>query len=188
MSVLSAAWSPDGRRIVSASSDGTARVWDVTRTEALRQDRAVVLTTALTRGLGLRTESEASDLLLQEAPEDLYDAAFARLTPEQQAQVPDVAAALRAPLHPNCYLSPTQFAEKFGLPLPEKASENASGDAGADAPAASAAIEPPGEAAPVAAAPSVDELLTAAPQDAPSPPPVEGSKVRSRIWLPWRKR
>jgi hypothetical protein len=30
----------------------------------------------------------------------------------------ETIAALHAPLHPNCYLSPTQFAEKFGQPLP----------------------------------------------------------------------
>ena len=65
----------------------------------------------------------AKDLLLQDAPEDLYAAFLEKLGPERAAQVPGVAAALRAPLHPNCYLSPTQFAEKFGLPKPEAARE-----------------------------------------------------------------
>lgn len=55
--------------------------------------------------------------LLQGAPKDLYATLLEQIGPERAAQVP--AAALREPLHPNCCLSPTQFAEKFGLPEPE---------------------------------------------------------------------
>jgi hypothetical protein len=31
-------------------------------------------------------------------------------------EIATIVAALGAPLHPNCYLSPTQFAQKFGTP------------------------------------------------------------------------
>jgi dipeptidyl aminopeptidase/acylaminoacyl peptidase len=110
--VVSAAWSPDGQRIVTAS-ENSARVWDVSRTEAITREHAVVLTAALARGLGVRSSKEAADLLMRDAPEDLYAAALARLSKEQKRLVPEVAAALRAPLHPNCYLSATQRAEKI---------------------------------------------------------------------------
>ena len=112
----SAAFSPDGRRIVTSSGDKTARVWDVSRTEAIVRDRAIVLTAALACGVGWRTESERDDLLMQGAEDDLYAEAVRQLgrIPEDP-EITELAAALRAPLHPNCYLSPAQFAEKFGI-------------------------------------------------------------------------
>jgi dipeptidyl aminopeptidase/acylaminoacyl peptidase len=108
--VNSAVWSPDGRCIVTTSADATARVWDVSRTQTLAAHApAVVLTAALTSGRGLRTELEAADLLMQDAAEDLHLAALSLLSGDQKALVSEVAAALWAPLHPNCYLSQTQL-------------------------------------------------------------------------------
>ena len=113
--VLSASFSPDGRRIVTASSDNTARVWDASRTEAIAQEHAIVLTAALARGIGYRTDAERTDLLMQDASEDLFAEALKQLgVKSADPELADVVAALRAPLHPNCYLSPTEFAEKFG--------------------------------------------------------------------------
>jgi hypothetical protein len=112
-SVGSASFSPDGRRIVTGSNDTTARVWDVARTVAIVQDRAVVMTAALARGVGWRTDVEAGDLLMQDAPDDMFADALSHLGGRTNA-VSEVTAMLRAPLHPNCYLSPSQFAEKFG--------------------------------------------------------------------------
>jgi WD40 repeat protein len=60
--VIGAAWSPDCRRILTASRDNTARTWDVARTAAMVGDRAVVLTAALAGGLGWRTDAEAAGL------------------------------------------------------------------------------------------------------------------------------
>ena len=112
------AFSPDGRRIVTASSDNTARVWDVSRTAAIARDHAIVLTAALARGIGYRTKAESTDLLMQDAPENLFAAALKQLEQRGVAaddpELAEVIAGLHAPLHPNCYLSPTQFAEKFG--------------------------------------------------------------------------
>jgi hypothetical protein len=105
-------FSSDGRRIVTGSSDRTARVWDVARTEAIVRERAIVMTAALACGLGYRTDGEAADLLMQDAPEDMFAAAMERLG--DRSIVNDVVGALRAPLHPRCYLSPTQLAERRG--------------------------------------------------------------------------
>lgn len=116
-SVRSARYSsPDGQRIVTVSDDKTARVWDVSRSAVLLRNRSLVIAAALAHGIGLRTDVEASDLLLQDAPGDgdLFAAAL-----EQTGRKPDdveiaeVDALLSAPSHPNCYLSPTQLAERY---------------------------------------------------------------------------
>ncbi len=122
--VSSASFGPDGRRIVTAAGN-TARVWDVVRTEAIARERAIVITAAFARGIGWRTNVEAADLLMQGAPQDLYAAARRELLDPAKYSTEEIAVreraleetigALHAPLHPNCYLSPTQFAEKFGL-------------------------------------------------------------------------
>jgi len=41
-----------------------------------------------------------------------------KIRPGARARVVACAAALARPLHPNCYLSPTQFSKKFGLDPP----------------------------------------------------------------------
>ena len=51
-SVWSAAFSPDGRRVVTASSDNTARLWDVSRSEVARRGGALMLVAALAQGIG----------------------------------------------------------------------------------------------------------------------------------------
>ncbi len=69
---------------MTASADGTARLWDVSRTKAIVRERAVVLTAVLARGIGWRSASEAADFLMQDAPDDLYEAARARLLDPQK--------------------------------------------------------------------------------------------------------
>ena len=156
--VNSASFSADGHRIVTASSDKTARIWDaatgkqiaplegwdVSRSESLISTRAILLTAALAHGIGWRTDAEASDLLMQDAEPDLYAEAL-----KQRGRTPDdpeiaaVAASLHARLHPNCYLSPTQLAEKYRVEpagkteAPITGSEAADPDAASDPPAPS---------------------------------------------------
>ena len=78
--VCDASFSPDGRRIVTASVDKTARIWDVSRAEVIVRERAIVLTAALARGIGWRTDAERTDLLMQDAPEDLHAEAKRQLS------------------------------------------------------------------------------------------------------------
>ena len=112
--VWRASFSPDGRRLVTASDDGTARVWDVSRTDAIARDHGIALTAALGRGIGWPTDTERGDLLMQEAPDDMLANALTSLGDRAQV-VAETAAVLHAPLHPNCYLSPSEFAERFGV-------------------------------------------------------------------------
>jgi len=48
---------------VTASIDGTARIWDVSRSVAMAGQFGVVLTAALARGIGWRTNPGRADLL-----------------------------------------------------------------------------------------------------------------------------
>jgi dipeptidyl aminopeptidase/acylaminoacyl peptidase len=114
--VVSASFSNDGRRVVTVSDDGVARVWDVSRTESIVHERAVLLVVALARRVGRRTDNERTDLLMQDADDDLHAEALKQLgRPNADRNIAGVAAALSAPLHPNCYLSPTQLLERLRL-------------------------------------------------------------------------
>jgi WD40 repeat protein len=97
--VNAAAFSPDGRRIVTVSDDATARVWDIVRTEIISQPAGIVLAAGLMGGVGRITKQEAQDILMQDAPEDLYAAVVAQFNSadETEEAVKRVAAALRAP-------------------------------------------------------------------------------------------
>ena len=117
--MTSAAFSPDGARIVTASHDMTARIWDVARTGLISQAGEALLAGTLAHGIGQRSADEANDLLMEEAPDDLFAAALEYLSPDQHAEVKRLARALAAPHHPNCYLSTTQQAEKSGLTAPQ---------------------------------------------------------------------
>jgi hypothetical protein len=122
--VNSAAFSPDGQYVVTASQDGTARIRYVSRSAVMVGRRGLCSPLALARGVGQRTNREYGDLLMQEAPGDLYAGALTQLgRAADDPEITEIAAHLGAPLHPNCYLSPTQFAEKFGLAPPTRAAE-----------------------------------------------------------------
>jgi hypothetical protein len=82
---------------------------------AKRGDRpwgAIVLTAALACGVGPRTNVEAADLLMQETHENMFAEAMSRLGGTATA-IPEVAAALWVPLHPNCYLARHSLSRKL---------------------------------------------------------------------------
>jgi len=102
-SVMSAAFGPDGRKVATASDDGSARIHDVARTATVAGERAVVLTAALARGIGRCSPGERHDLLMRDAPEDLFAEAMHKLGP-RSGSADAVVADLHAPLHPGCYV------------------------------------------------------------------------------------
>jgi hypothetical protein len=120
--VNSAAFSPDGQRIVTASLDNTARIWDVSRSATIMPSPMIALTAALAHGVGWCTDPERTDLLMQDAAEqfngDLCAEARRQLLGPEKYSSEEIArrerlleeaiAELRAPLHPNCYLSPSR--------------------------------------------------------------------------------
>jgi WD40 repeat protein len=119
--VRDAVFSADGMRVITASNDDTVRVWDVASTSAIRFGIGAVIQAALRRGIGRRTRYEASDILMQDAPDDLYTA-FSDLNPGRALAAQAAAEVLDVAYHPHRYLSPTQFAKSFRLGLPEEAS------------------------------------------------------------------
>ena len=98
------------------------------------RERQVVLAAALAGGLGRRTQPELADLLMQTAPEDMFEEAQRQLLAPDQQSAEETARLgrlleqtihdFRAPLDPSCYLSPTQFAETFELKAPAPQVEN----------------------------------------------------------------
>ena len=114
--VWRAAFSADGKRVVTAPSDDTARLWDVSRSEVFCRNQRLALVASLAQGIGWRTADEQQDLLMQDAPDDMFSTSVALLG-GQADDLAETVAALRAPRHPNCYLGPTDFATRFGLKL-----------------------------------------------------------------------
>jgi len=99
-------------------------MWDIARSEDIVGDPPVVLIGALGGGIGHRTEAERHDLLMHDAPDDLFSEGI-KLLGDRAEAVANAMAKIKTPLHPNCYLSPTQFIEKFemiGLPPAERSS------------------------------------------------------------------
>lgn len=98
--VWNAAFSPDGHRIVTASDDGSAGIWGVSRSEAMAGSPAVVLAAALACCVGWRTDRERTDLLMHDALDDLFAKALKQLgRTADDPEIAEVATLLRAPLH-----------------------------------------------------------------------------------------
>lgn len=123
----SVSFDSSAERIVVAYRGGTALVADVARTTALTGNLVEILAASLANGRGMKTESERADLLMQAAPDDLYEALMERLTPEQRENVARRAEILARPLHPNCYLPPS--ARPGYAPPAEAVSVSASAEA-----------------------------------------------------------
>jgi hypothetical protein len=101
------AFSADGGRVAMLNRRLT-RVLDITHVVAGAGDVAEAVAAGLAHGCGVRTWAERDELLMQSAPDDLHEALMARLTPEQRENVAGRIEMLSRPLHPNCYLAPSQ--------------------------------------------------------------------------------
>ena len=114
-SFMGASFSPDGQSVLTVSVNNGARLWDVSRSHAIARTPALVLAAALSHGIGRCSDFDRRDLLLQTAPEDMYAEALRQLDrSDDDREIAAMAAALAKPLHPNCYLSPTQLVKRFG--------------------------------------------------------------------------
>lgn len=112
--VEQAQFTHDGQRIMAVCPGVGVRVWDVSSTGVFAEDDRFSLVATLAFGVGKRTPSEATDLLMQSASDDLFAEGLRQLGKrEDDPELQKVIERLRAPLHPNCYLSPTQMSEKF---------------------------------------------------------------------------
>jgi WD40 repeat protein len=103
--IWTAAFSPDGARVLTGSAEGTARLWDISWSKSFNGDRAVFLAAALDRGVGRRSLSERSNVLMRDAPNDLFAALMARLPPERRGRVQEASRILRAARDPRRYAS-----------------------------------------------------------------------------------
>jgi hypothetical protein len=116
----SAGLTAGGRRLVTCQSS-MLQIWDVSQTEFVLRERSVVLAAALARGIGLRSEAEKTDLLMQDAPDDLHAEVLRRMgRTNEEPEIAEAATELRRPLHVNCYLSPTEFEARFGTNEPPR--------------------------------------------------------------------
>lgn len=110
--VTSAIFFPDQSRIMTASLDGSVRIWDSTRLAAFSGNRTVLLAAGLARGIGRLLDEEKRDLLLSDAPSDLFDAVV-KMIPQLRAEVDKAVDVLNAAVHENCYVGISEFEAMF---------------------------------------------------------------------------
>jgi WD40 repeat protein len=135
---------PNGARVATVSDDGTAHLWDISRLQAFAGDKPLYLAAALANGCGRKLPVDRNDLLMQDAPDDLYsallhrilrkaghdmpetapkdeiEAAFQKHLPDKWASLQRSIKILRQPLDPRAYLTPSQ---KGWVNAPTTASE-----------------------------------------------------------------
>jgi WD40 repeat protein len=104
--VKGSTFSKDETRILTWSVYGV-RLWDTSRNLVARTNVSSLICAAIGGGLGVLSDEDKRDLLLSEAPHDLFAAFAEKLTADQKEILPRVSAGLRAQLHPTCYLPPS---------------------------------------------------------------------------------
>jgi len=127
--------SADSRRVLIASEEGEFIEHDVSFLEAFSGDQTVYLAAALSNGVGIRSDAEKADILMQSAPDDLLHSLLEQLkrttvgefdataAEEREATIDDrvgrAAAALRSePYVPHASRGPAAFANAEPLVQP----------------------------------------------------------------------
>ncbi|MGD9724722.1 MAG: toll/interleukin-1 receptor domain-containing protein [Pirellulales bacterium] len=90
-----------GGKLLTASNVAGLALWDVSRLNAFASAPATTLAGALANGVGVNRARD--DLLMREAPNNLYEALVERLAPDVRAAVQRAHSLLRAPISEECY-------------------------------------------------------------------------------------
>lgn len=97
--VTSASFSRDGRWIATSSVDAKTRIWELSQLTGIRFSKDVALSAALADGVGMKSKEERTDLLMQDAPQDLFAEAlrqFGLRDDDPELQNAKAAFSLRA--------------------------------------------------------------------------------------------
>jgi hypothetical protein len=95
--------SRDGSRLGVGFRDGTARVYDVSRTAVLIADRSAIVAASISSGVGIPSPRERNLPSMADAPSDLHQALLPLLTPKQLAAAESVRTSLMQPWDDACY-------------------------------------------------------------------------------------
>jgi WD40 repeat protein len=119
-----AAWSADCSQIATGMPNEPVKIWDVARVSDIAKSRALTLVACLAMSSRRQSWEEKRDLLLSNAPSDLFKAAYALLEEKWggdrasplvvKERVDDTIARLRGFAHPHCYMTPSQCDQMFG--------------------------------------------------------------------------
>lgn len=107
--VSSIAFSPDGAYLGSGSANGAASVWHLAKRHVAGKPPADIVVAALANGLAELTSVETEDPLVQAIPRDLITSVLSQGGGNIGLERSKAFAALSAPPHPNCFLSPWQL-------------------------------------------------------------------------------
>jgi WD40 repeat protein len=104
----------DDRWMATSAVDGTIRLWNVERHARSASTKGAALLAGLAKGMGTLSPSESQEIMLNEAPTDLFGALrdISRVSTDALRQASD---SFFATSHPNCYLSPSEYSRRYGL-------------------------------------------------------------------------
>ncbi len=100
--------SRDGSRLGVGFRDGTARVYDISRTAAMTASRSAIVAASIKGGVGVPSPRERKLPSMADAPSDLHEALLPLLSPEQVAEAESARTLLMQPWADACYRPSSQ--------------------------------------------------------------------------------